>query len=154
MPGLTGGFGVEAFRVSPATVSASRLAPPSSQRLVLRPGAVDHAVQVGRPVRITVQLVGRLGASVRRGGVPVSLAQIVYGQRALIPGQASINGLPEGRTPVSALTDRSGAAHFVVRGVQAQNDPVFFQAWIAPRRDVPHGYSNLLSVQFVPEVQP
>jgi uncharacterized membrane protein len=150
MPGLTGGFVLEAFTSQPATVSASRLVPPTSERLVLTPYAVDQPVQVGRTVQITIQLVGRLGNPTRRAGVPVALAQVVYGQHALIPGESSINGLPEGTTPVRRVTGADGVARFLVRGVQPQRDPVFYQAWIAPRSDVPHGYSNLLSVQFVP----
>lgn len=149
MPALTGGFVLEAFTRRPDTVSASRLSPPSAEHLVLTPDAVDRPVPAGRRVAITVRLVGRLGNPLRRPGVPVALAQVVYGQHALIPGQASINGLPEGTSPVRELTDRDGAAHFVVRSVQPQRDPVFFQAWVAPRRDAPHGYSNLLSIQFV-----
>ncbi len=151
MPGLTGGFVLEAFTAQPATVSASRLAPPAPWRLVLQPNAVDRPVAVGTSVPITIRLVDRLGNPVRRAGVPASFAQVVYGQHALIPGEASINGLPEGRSPVREATDASGEARFVVRGVQAQPDPVFFQAWIAPGNGVPHGYSNLLSIQFVRE---
>jgi hypothetical protein len=150
MPGLTGGFVLEAFTSQPATVSASRLVPPTSERLVLTPYAVDRPVPVGRTVQLTIQLVGRLGNPTRRAGVPVALAQVVYGQHALIPGESSIDGLPEGTTPVRRVTGADGAVHFLVRGVQPQRDPVFYQAWIAPRSDVPHGYSNLLSVQFVP----
>jgi hypothetical protein len=149
MPGLTGGFVLEAFTSQPATVSASRLAPPAPWRLVLQPNAVDRPVPVGTSVTLTLKLVDRIGNPVRRAGVPTSFAQVVYGQNALIPGEASINGLPEGRSPVRATTDANGEARFVVRGVQAQPEPVFFQGWIAPGNGVPHGYSNLLSIQFV-----
>jgi uncharacterized membrane protein len=152
MPALEGGFVLEAFTSDPQTVTASRMSPPPPEWLVLRPDAVDRPVRAGRTVPVAVPLVGRLGNPVRRTGVVVSLSQVVYGQHALIPGQASINGMPEGATPVRTRTDANGVASFNVRGVQAQSDPVFFQAWIAPPDGVPHGYSNLLSVQFLPEL--
>jgi uncharacterized membrane protein len=149
MPALRGGFVLEGFTSRPAAVTASRLVPPSRWRLVLSPDAVDRPVPVGSPVSVEIKLVDRLGNAVDRAGVPVSLAQVSYAERGLLPGLASIDGRPEGESPVTALTDAAGVARFVVRGVQAQSDPVFFQAWIEARGAPPHGYSNLLSIQFV-----
>ncbi len=149
MPSLDGGFVVEAFTADPDTVSASRLVPPTGRQLIISPNAVNHPVPTNRTLTITVQLVSLVGNAIRQRGTPVALGQVVYGQRALIPGQASIDGHPEGQTPITRLTDRRGQVRFTIRGVQAQSDPVFFQAWIHPTRDAPTGYSNLLSIQFV-----
>jgi uncharacterized membrane protein len=148
MPSLNGGFAVMAFTDEPATVSASGLVPPTPWRLVLLPRAITRPVQVGTPVALELKLIDRLGRSVHRAGVRVALGQVVYNQEALLPGETTINGRPIGQTPVTETTDARGRARFVVSGVQAQTDPVFFQAWIAPPGETPQGYSNLLSIQF------
>lgn len=151
MPPLRGGFVLEGFTAAPATVSASTVTPPTRWRLVLLPNAVNRPVSVERRLVLTVALIDRLGNRVRRAGVRLVLGQVVYAQQGLVPGLASINGQPEGQTPVTTWTNARGEAVFVVRGVQAQRDPVFFQAWIASADGPPHGYSNRLSVQFTGE---
>jgi hypothetical protein len=148
MPSIDGGFVVVAFTASPATLSASAIVPPTSRQLVITPNAINSPVRVGRSRVLTVQVVNRLGNPIHRAAIPVALGQVVYGQHALIPGQASIGGHPEGETPVLRRTDQSGRVQFTIRGVQAQRDPVFFQAWIAPRHEAPSGFSNLVSVLF------
>jgi uncharacterized membrane protein len=148
MPALTGGYIVQAFTDDPATVSSSELVPPPRSRLVLSPSAINSPVPAGSPVRLTVKLVDEFGERARRPGVQVALGQVVYSQENLFAGETSINGLPVGQSPVLSRTNASGEAVFVVRGVRAQADPVFFQAWIGPRSGIPHGYSNLVSVQF------
>jgi hypothetical protein len=100
-------------------------------------------------VTLTVQLDKRYGSGVPRAGVPVTLGQVIYGQDALIPAESSINGEPEGTSPVTAYTDATGQATFVVVGVQAQDDPVMYEAWLGGNGTVPHGYSNMVSVQYV-----
>ena len=54
-----------------------------------------------------------------------------------------------GETPITRRTDQRGRVRFTIRGVQAQSEPIFFQAWIAPRQGAPTGFSNLLAIQFV-----
>ena len=149
MPSLDGGFVVEAFTANPATVSASKLIPPTGRNLVISPAAINHPVPTGRTLGLTVQLVNLLGEPIRQLGTRVALGQIIYGQRALIPGQASINGNPEGETPVTLRTDQHGQVRFTIRVTQAQSEPIFFQAWIAPTSGAPTGFSNLLAIQFV-----
>ena len=149
MPSIDGGFVVEAFTASPATLSASAIVPPTARQLVITPNAINSPMRVGRSRILTVRAVDRLGNAVRRAAIPVALGQVVYGQHALIPGEASIDGRPEGETPVFGHTDRSGRVQFTIRGIQAQSDPVFFQAWIAPRDRAPSGFSNLVSILFV-----
>ena len=133
----------------PATLSASAIVPPTARQLVITPSAINSPMRVGRSRILTVRAVDRLGNAVRRAAIPVALGQVVYGQHALIPGEASIDGRPEGETPVLGHTDRSGRVQFTIRGIQAQSDPVFFQAWIAPRDRAPSGFSNLVSILFV-----
>jgi hypothetical protein len=149
MPSIEAGFVVEAFTAKPATVSASKLVPPTGEHLVISPNAVNRPLRTNRPTRLTVQLVNLLGNPIRHGGVPVALGQIIYGERALLPGEASIDGRPEGETPITRRTDEEGRVRFMIHGVQAQSEPIFFQAWIAPARGAPTGFSNLLAIQFV-----
>jgi uncharacterized membrane protein len=150
MPSLLGGFVVNAYTTRPNAIATSPPVRPPLLRTVLEPESVPAPVPVGRPVVLRVRLLDRFDAPVRRQGVRVDLGQVVYGQSALLPGEASIDGQPEGRTPVAARTDAAGVASFVVRGVQPQADPVFFQAWVVPSSGPPIAYSNMVAVRFVP----
>jgi hypothetical protein len=76
----------------------------------------------------------------------ISIGQVLYTAEGLFPGQTSINGQPEGQSPVTALTDADGVARFTVRAIQQQPYEVFFQAWIAD--PFPHGYSTAVAVHF------
>jgi uncharacterized membrane protein len=149
MPSIDGGFVIEAFTERPATLSASAVVPPTSRVLAIAPNAINHPVVVGRPIVLSVRVVDRLGNPVARAGVPIALGQVVYSQHTLVPGEASINGHPEGQTPVLQHTDKAGRATFTIRGIQQQSDPVFFQAWIAPGHGLPSGFSNQVSILFV-----
>jgi uncharacterized membrane protein len=149
MPGLSDGFVVEAFTDEPATVSTSvrqRLNPVSVR---LTPREVEGPVPLGEALVLTAQLQDRVGNPVRRAGEEVHLGQIVYAERTLLPGLAAINGRAEGASPVAAVTDEEGRARFRVVGVEAQRDPVYFQAWIEPPGSGPAGYSEQLSVRFL-----
>jgi uncharacterized membrane protein len=149
MPGLSDGFVVEAFTDDPATVSTSvrqRLNPVSVR---LTPREVERPVPVGKPVTLTAQLQDRVGNPVRQAGEEIELGQIVYSERSLVPGLASINGRPEGASPVAAVTDEDGRARFRVVGVEAQRDPVYLQAWLEVEGSGPSGYSDKLSIRFL-----
>jgi uncharacterized membrane protein len=149
MPGLSDGFVVEAFTDEPATVSSSvrqRLNPVSVR---LTPREVERPVLVGETLTFTAQLQDRVGNPVRRAGREIHLGQIVYSERSLVPGLASINGRPEGASPVAAVTDGDGRARFRVVGVEAQRDPVYLQAWIEVEGQGPSGYSDKLAVRFL-----
>jgi hypothetical protein len=94
-----------------------------------------------------VQLRSPYGAIVRREGVRVALGQVIYGQNNLIPAEASINGRATGQSPVVARTDARGVAHFRVSDHVAQSgNEIYFQAWVAPGRGYPFGYSEIVSV--------
>jgi hypothetical protein len=78
--------------------------------------------------------------------VAVNLGQVLYTAEGLFPGQTSINGRPEGQSPVTSHTDANGVARFRVRAIQQQPYEVFFQAWLAD--PFPHGYSSAVAVHF------
>ncbi len=137
MPGIESPLFVEAFTLSPATMSTSSRYLVSSLSAQLIPDSVNHPVAVGVPVAFTVQLDNRYGSAISRAGVAVTLGQVIYGQDALIPAESSINGEPEGTTPVTALTNAAGLATFNVVGVQAQDEPVMYEAWLGGSGSVP-----------------
>jgi hypothetical protein len=146
MPGLDQQSVLYALTATPATISSARLYPAIADRTLLSPQAVNHVVPDSTQVDFSVQLVDRLNAPIRRAGVAVSLGQVLYTAEGLFPGQTSINGQPEGKSPVTALTDAEGVARFGVRAIQQQPYEVFFQAWIAD--PFPHGYSASVAVHF------
>jgi uncharacterized membrane protein len=148
-PSIISPFTVDAFTVSPASVSVSQRYLVSPLSLSITPPEIDQPVPLGHSVTFSVQLQNQLGSQVQRGGLRVDLGQVIYAQSGLLPAEASIDGHGEGTTPVTAITDRHGRATFTVVGVQAQPAPVYFQAWIATPGQVPHSYSNLVLVQFV-----
>lgn len=150
MPPVDAPMFLEAFTTGPDTLSTSPVYQVSPLGTQLIPDAIDVPVPVGKVITFTVQLQNRLGAPVRRAGVPVTLGQIIYAQNGFLPGDSSINGWPEGHSPVSTLTNAAGAAVFHVKGVQVQGDPVTYEALLGGPGSVPHGYSNQVAVQFVP----
>lgn len=150
MPQLGGPFFVMAFTSGPGAVSVSDRYVPSPLSVELSPMSVDRLVAADEPVTITAALRDRLGAPVHRAGVRVRLSQVVYAQESLIPGNSSINGKPQGQSPVAGVTDANGEVRFVVRGLQPQSDPIYYQAWVAERGHVPYGYSDALMIRFVP----
>ena len=98
-------------------------------------------------VKFDVAIVDRLNNPVLRSGIEVSMSQVLYSSEGLFPGLASTNGMPEGQSPVTALTDVNGVAHFEVRAVQQQPHEIFFQAWL--QEPFPHGYSSAVAVHFL-----
>lgn len=152
MPGVTQPFVLQAVTASPDTMSSSSLVTPEHFSATITPSYVDRLVPLGQEVSLTVQLRSPYGAMVHRAGVRVALGQVIYGQNALIPGEAIINHAPEGRSPVDVRTDATGVAHFViVDRVLQQGNPLYFQAYVDPPHSFPYGYSEVVSVEWVPE---
>lgn len=151
MPGVTQPFVLQAVTASPDTMSSSSPLTPEPYSAVISPNYVDRLVQLGRPVRLSVQLHSPYGAPVRRAGVPVALGQVIYAQNSLIAGQASINNSPEGMSPVVAVTNARGVASFTITNhTVQQGNPLYFQAYVDPARSFPYGYSEVVSVEWVP----
>jgi hypothetical protein len=150
MPNVEQESVVFALTDKPATISTVRLFAATTERTEITPQAVNRIVTDPAEVAFDVAVVDRLNNPVATAGVKVSLGQVLYSSEGLFPGLASINGQPEGQSPVIALTDASGVAHFMIRAVQQQPHEVFFQAWL--QDPFPHGYSGLVSVHFL--VQP
>ena len=148
MPGMNGGFIVDAFVAKPEQLATSPTIHPPIESSLLTPLGIDHPVPIGHRVQMTVQLINQIGSASARSGVKVALSQVVYSQAGLLPGEASIDGASEAQTPIIRTTDNAGRVVFTVVGVQPQRDPVFFQAWLIPRSGVPTGYSDIVSVQF------
>ncbi|MEP7118236.1 MAG: hypothetical protein ABI880_11680, partial [Acidobacteriota bacterium] len=126
-----------AMTAKPATISSALLFPATSERTQLSPQAVNQFVPESATVDFSAQLVDRLNSPIHRPGVEISIGQVLYTAEGLFPGQTSINGHPEGQSPVIALTDADGIARFTVRAIQQQPYEVFFQTWISD--PFPHG---------------
>ena len=148
MPAVASPWFVSAFTTGPAAMSTSATYLVSRFSTSIVPDAVNNAVPVHQPVPLDVQLQDQYGNPVHRAGVVVIMGQVVYASGGLLAGESSINGAGEGTSPVSAVTDKSGVAHFVVVGDAAQPQPVFYETWISDGNAVPHGYSNQVSIQY------
>jgi hypothetical protein len=146
MSGITSSFLLGAFTSSPQTASSSSLFTPQRYEATIVPSYVDRVLSPGSATTLTVQLNSPLGAPVHTSGVRVALAQLIYGEEALIPAEARINGEPEGATPVFVSTGRDGTAAFSIKDDSVQGQPVFFQAWVQPPGGYPFGYSEIVSV--------
>lgn len=149
MPSTTSGFEVVAFTANPKAMAVSDVIRTSHLSTVLSPSSVGATTPVGEAIRVAVRLTNRVGNTVHKAGVPVTLGQVVYGQNAIVPGSARINGAPEGHSPVVALTNSEGVANFAVVGAQPLSQPVSFQAWVQVPGSSPVAYSNILSTRFV-----
>jgi hypothetical protein len=151
MPGVTQPFVLQAVSASPQTISSSSLFTPEHFDTFISPSYVNHVLPLGKSVTLKVELRSPYGAPVRRSDVRVALGQIIYGQNTLIPGEAKINGAPQGQSPVLAETNAAGIATFHIRDQTAQDgNPLYFQAYVQPRGRFPYGYSEVVSVQWVP----
>jgi hypothetical protein len=147
MPSVTEPFTLQAVTASPDTMSSSSLVTPEPFVAEITPSYVNRIVPIGGRVELHVVLRSPYGQRVDRRGVPVALGQIVYAQDALLPGEASINGAPQGRSPVVARTDARGIASFSVRDTTVQGgNPLYFQAYVSPGAGFPYGYSEVVSI--------
>jgi uncharacterized membrane protein len=148
-PPISGGFQVVAFTDDPGTVSRSSPYVPTTWHVGLVPNAVNRVVPVGQVIVIHAQILDKLDRPVAVGGVPIYMGQITYAQRGLIYSEAIVNQGQIGQSPVSALTDRSGQATFVIRGTQVSNDPVYFEANLVNQSQFfPYGYSEIVPIRF------
>ena len=147
MPGVQQESVLFALTDKPATISSARLFAAIAESTQISPQAVDRIVGDPPIVEFDVAIVDRLNNPVRKPGIQVSLGQVLYTSEGLFPGLASINGMPEGQSPVTASTDSDGVAHFEVRAVQQQPHELFFQAWL--QEPFPHGYSSAVAVHFL-----
>ncbi len=149
MPNALTPFRMFAYTTGPAAVSSTQAYMASAQSTYLTPDAIESPVRLGKARLFTVQVDQGQGAA---GGVRVDLGQVIYGQNGNLKGVASIDGLPGGASPASAITNAAGVATFTVTGVQTSTDPDYFQAWIAPlgKHTPPTGYSEIVAVRFAP----
>jgi len=149
MPPISGGFQVDAFTSTPASVAASGAYLPTTWHVSLQPDAINHLVTPGVQVTVRAAILDQLNQPVHVSGVPIYLGQIIYAQRGLLYAQAIINGGQPGETPVSATTDSGGVATFVIQGTQTSADPVYFEAnLVNGQQFYPYGYSAILPIRF------
>lgn len=148
MPAVASPMFIAAFTSGPAAMSTSATYLVSRFSTSIVPDAINNAVPIHQAVQLAVQLQDQYGNPVRRAGVTVVMGQVVYASGGLLAGESSINGAGEGTSPVSAITDTAGIAHFVVIGDAAQPQPVFYETWLSDGNTVPHGYSNQVSIQY------
>ncbi len=148
MPGITTPFLLEAMTHRPDTISTARLFTPQHYSVLLAPSYLNQVITPGGTATISAQLISPFGYSVHKPGVRVALAQLIYGQDALIPSEAEVNRGQEGETPVYAVTDAGGVARFRLRDASPQGEPVYFQAWVYPKGGYPYGYSEIVSVNW------
>jgi uncharacterized membrane protein len=145
MPGITQKFQIEAVTPNPPTVAVT--SPYTAEPYILRMSRTYVTpLPLGKAVKLHVELRTPFGAPAKVGGVRIQLGQIVYGQFALIPAEASINGHPQGQTPVQAITNRNGVATFRLYTHSQQNNPLYFQAWALGRTNIPYGYTSVISI--------
>ena len=155
MPGVTQSFVLQAVTATPESISSSTLFTPEQFDCTISPSYVDHVVPFGHHVKLRVELRSPYGAPVDRQGVRIALSQIIYAQDALIPGEARINGAPEGQSPVYAKTNSRGRATFELSDSSPQGgNPLYFQAFVNPVRGFPYGYSEVVSVQWTKSTPP
>ncbi len=148
MPSITGGFLVDAFTIKPSALSTTPIYEPQSMHTYILPQSVDYVVPLHKPVQIQVELLDHIGRRIHQAGVPVYLGQVVYDQEGLLAGESSINGSPEGKSPVMALTDTNGIATFYIVGVQPQDNPIYYQSFIEAVNHFPYGYSEMISIRY------
>jgi len=151
MPIITQPFVLQAVTPVPESISSSAAYTPQAYTCYITPSYVDQTLPLGSSVSLEVELRSPLGAQVHRRGVPVALGQVIYGQDALIPAEAQINGASEGKTAVVALTGADGVARFHVRDSSLQgSNPIYFQAFVQPPGSFPYGYSEVVTIVWRP----
>jgi uncharacterized membrane protein len=149
MPGVTQPFLLQAVSDSPESMSSSALFTPEPFDSSISPSFVDRIIPLGKVISLQVELRSPYGAPVKQGKIRIALGQVIYAQNALIPGEAEINGAPEGQSPVIALTNGNGIAKFRVSDSSDQGgNPLYFQAYVDPVNGFPYGYSEVVSVQW------
>lgn len=105
-------------------------APLADLRVELAPEVVATAVRPGRTVVFSAQVTTPLGAAVRRRGLSVALTQSSATATTAGPGVLSVDGAPEGASPVVERTNDRGVATFTVRVDQSVTTPILVDAWL------------------------
>jgi hypothetical protein len=146
MPSLNGAFKVAAFTTGPTAVSTSGPLQPNANHTLLTPFGFPTPIPVGVTKTVQVQVVNRLGVPVRQAGIEVQLGQAVYSPAGLFATENSINGQPDGQSPVGAPTNGQGVAVFTVRADQPGGDATTLQAWLGTAGAT--GYSNRVIAWF------
>ncbi len=146
MPGLNSAFKVAAFTSGPSAVSTSASFLPNDDHTLITPFGFSGVMPVGKTMTIKVKVLDRLGNPVRERGIEVQLGQAVYSPQGLFVTENSINGHPDGQSPVGSITNTQGVATFNIRADQTQTTATTLQAWLGKRGA--SGYSNRVVAWF------
>lgn len=146
MPGITQPFQLDAVTAKPQTISVTGNVRAEPYRAWIYQSSVNQVQSSGQAVDLTVQLRSPFGGLVRKPGVSVALGQIVYRQSGLTPGEAVINGHPEGESPVVEKTNYKGEATFRLENPNVGKEPIYFQAWVVSSKNYPFGYSEIVDI--------
>ncbi len=150
MPPISGGFQIMAFTARTETVTRSAIILPNTWHLTLSPTAINQPIPKSHLISFTVQILNRWDQPVHAGGIPVYLGQVIYAERGPQAGQSVINRGYVGETPVKALTNNQGRAHFTVRDVTPTADPIYYEANLVNSQNFyPFGFSQIVPVRFV-----
>jgi hypothetical protein len=148
-PLLGGGFSVAAFTEQPATVSSSADFHPSPWHVGLTPDGISAPVGLGSKIVLRAQLLDQYDRPVRARDVAIIMGQIIYAQKGVTFGSASINSSAPGTTPVVGITGSTGTTTFTIRDTKSDADPTYFQANLLDTRgDFPYGYSEIVAIRF------
>lgn len=149
MPPINGGFQVVAFTNHPGTISRTTPYLPTTWHISLTPDAINHLVKPNQNIHLQAEVLNSLNQRVRVAGLKIFLGQIVYAQKGLQYGQASINNSLPGQTPISAITNSAGVAGFNISSSYAGNHPIYFEAnLVNGQYFFPYGYSQILPIRF------
>ena len=140
MPSLDSAFKVAGFTSAPTAVSTSASFLPSNDHTLLTPFGLSDSIPVGKTITMRVQVLNRLGSPVTSSGIEVQLGQEVYSPQGLFATENSINGQPDGESPVGSRTNNLGIATFHIRADQAGDAATTLQAWLGTGGAT--GYSN------------
>lgn len=121
---------------APDTFSSSGAVTAYQFALELEPKYVIRVLAPGESVRLTAALATVTGTPIQKAGLTIGLVQTAYKETSSKLPTAQINGEPAGVSPVYAITNSEGVAHFTVKNDNPAltGAPVQFQAFIQ-RRD-------------------
>ncbi len=146
MPSLNSDLKVAGFTSGPSAVSTSDSFLPNNDHTLLTPFGYSAVIPLGRSMTVNVQVLDRLGSAVNTSGIEVELGQEIYAPTGLFASENSINGHPDGQSPVAARTNSRGIATFHIRADQLQASATTLQAWLGTSGA--SGYSNRVIAWF------
>lgn len=147
-PSIGGGFSVEAFASSPASISIAHHYLPERPSTAFLPQSFDTSIPVGKVVTLHVELLHRLNQRMKQAGIRVYLGWIIYDGTRTKRARISANGAPPSAHQAVALTNAQGIATFKVFCNHNYAYPVTFSASLKHGKHIRYGYSGRLDIRF------